>query len=411
MSTDLAISEASSEGVSSFVFHDKEGFLETVQKCSELGRYYFWFLSDWLRDVLSKPFVWIGQFLRDQLYFPLTHPDEGFRSNMNLASHVHGLLTGAEQIPPTKAFPQMEEVRCAFDIKNVPITIKTEDQTLTFNLYVVESKELVNGVGLRLFLFSFYGNQVEKDGETADWKPATIYELGAAPVLVLKALKEQGITVDSLDLFSLGAIAFEGMRHLETSEIEIIPKTVILDRAMSSTYKIAQKLYSFPMKHLLYGAAYSSNWDGDPEGACLSFFENTTSSLAGRTAIQVEARNDLYFSGPGAYSSDFLSRLSDLGMTTYSGTFYVPCYKEASHHALSRGHVYCNSKNSGTDVDQFIEMQPLEALSDALMREVYLNSNYSDGPYHQSLIVGGNAENLDILLLRAYAMLQSFVES
>lgn len=411
MSSDVSIDGPIVEEVSSFVFRDDSGFLATVQKCSELGRYYFWFLSDWIRDKISTPFVWIGQFLRDRLYFPLTHPDEGFQSNMNLAAHIKGLLTGAEPISPTKAFPKMEEVRQAFHIETIPILIKTEVQTTTFNLYVVESKEQVNGKGVRFFLFSFYDNYVEKDGEKLNWKPATIFELGAAPILILKALKEKGVTIDSLDLFSLGAVAFEGMRYLNGSDIDIIPKTVILDRAMSSTYKVAQNLYSFPMKHLLYGAAYSSNWDGDPEGACLEFFEKVSTSMAGRTVIQVEARNDHYFSGVGAYSSDFLSRLKELGMTTYSGKFYVPCYKESAHHALSRGLIYCNPKNSGTDVEQFLEMEPLEALSDALMRELYLNPNYSSGSYHQSLVVGGNAENLDILLLRVYAMLQSFVES
>jgi len=396
-----------SEGLSSFIFDDESGFLTTVQKSSELGVYYFGWLKDWIREALSTPFCLAGHALRDRLYFPMTHPDEGFQWNMNLGAHLRQMLVGNEPLVQSDAFPQLEEVRNAFEIKAVPIEVKSGDKTYTFQLYVVESKQQVDGKGLRLFLFSSYGNHVMDKNEKTDWKPETIFELGAVPVLLLKALREKGYEMDSLELFSLGAVAFEGLKYLDQSEADMIPKVVILDRAMPSTYKVAQKLYSFPFRQLLYGAAYSSNWDANPEAACLEFFGRVP-SLEGRTLIQIEAVKDSYFSGPGAYDSDFLERLQNLGMTTYSGTFYAPCYKEASHHALSRSLLY-NNPDSGTIIDRFIEMKPLETLSDALVRSVHLNTEHTRGPFHQSLIVGGNSENLDIVLLRSYSLLRSFL--
>ena len=413
MSSDLIVGEAACGEVSNLVFHDERGFLATVQKGSELGRYYFWFLSDWLREKLSTPFVWVGQYLRDTYYFPLTHPDEGYKHNMKHAARVRELLTGDQPIPNSSAFPQMDEIRRAFTIEKVPIEIQTENQSVIFNLYDIKSIQQVNGKGIRLFLFSLYDNQVQKDGEKAEWKPATIHELGVAPILVLKALNEHGIRIDSLDLFSLGAMAFEGLRHLNDEELDIVPKTMILDRAMSSSYKVAQKQFSFLWAPMMYGAASSCNWAGDPEGACLDFFERFSNGLDGRTVIQIQARTDCYFSGVGAYDKEFLSRLEKLGMHTQSGMFYAPCFKETSHHALSRSLLFpCASHKEEEKKEEFaalFDMESTEALSDALMREVYLNPERSHGSYHQSLVVGGNAENLDILLLRAYATLQSFL--
>ena len=84
-------------------------------------------------------------------------------------------------------------------------------------------------------------------------------------------------------------------------------------------------------------------------------------------------------------------------MVTYSGKFYPPCYNEASHHAFPRNLLFNNS-NSGTSITDFIHMNPLETLADAIMREVYSNDRLTKGLYHQSLVVGGNKENLNIML-------------
>lgn len=384
------------------VFHDVAGSFEALQKTAEIGRYYFGWLSDWMRDILSTPFQWIGQYLRDRLYFPLIHPDEGYQWNMNMAKTLYEMLTGNETIPTTQAWPDVEAVRQAFTIKTVPIQVQSGAQTYSFQTYIVESKEKVDGKGLRLVLFSFYGN--EKNGEP--WKPQSIQELGYAPVLVLQGLQANGYQADSLDLFSLGAVTFQGLEYLKAEDAAIVPSTIILDRGMSSTYKLAQKLYGFFLRWPLYGAAYASNWDGDPEAACLRFFESL-GKTEGRTVIQIEAVKDFYFSGPGGYASDFTQRLNDLGVTTYSGQFYVPCVPERSHHAFSRGLVY-NNPGSGTSVENFIEMDPMESLSDALMSQLFLNPAFSSGEYHTSLVVGGNAEDLNIVLMRAFPSLASF---
>lgn len=389
-------------------FNDEAGLLITAHKGSELSNYYFSWMSEWMREALAYPFTWVGQVLRDRLYFPLTNPSEGFQWNMKMGATFYSMLTGDQEVPRTNAFPQIEEVRNAFNITTIPVQIKSDNRVYTFHIYLVESKELVNGTGLRLFLMSFYGNTVVENGEERDWKPENIVELSVAPILVLKALWKIGYQMDSLDLFSLGAVAFEGLKYLDKSETNIVPQTIILDRGISSTYKVGKKLYSFPISYLLFGIAYLSNWSTDPEKACLQFFERMP-SLQGRMIVQIQAVKDCYFSGVGAYSPNFLQRLSDLGMETFYGNFYPPCYKEASHHALPRSLLY-NNPDSGTFTEGFIEMKPLETLADALMREVFSNPERTAHLYHQSLVLGGNAENLDIVLMRMYSMMCAFLD-
>lgn len=51
-------------------------------------------------------------------------------------------------------------------------------------------------------------------------------------------------------------------------------------------------------------------------------------------------------------------------------------------------------------------MKPLESLADALARKVYSESS---GAYHQSLVLGGNSEDLNIVLMRMYPMLCAYL--
>ena len=191
----------SNEAVLGFVYNDEADFFTTVRKTSKLGMYYCGWLTDWVRDILFTPLRWTGQVLRDQLYFPLMNPSESFQWDMNFAAHFSAMLLEDKEPCNTEVFPKLKEVKQAFHISRSSIEVKSGEKTYIFPIYIVESKEKINGRGLRLFLFSFYGNQVCGGKEETNWKPETIYELGAAPVLILKALYERGYQMDSLDLF------------------------------------------------------------------------------------------------------------------------------------------------------------------------------------------------------------------
>lgn len=402
------VDSVSDVGFSAFTFHDNQGFFETAQKSAQLGHHFFGWMNERLREILSAPFVSLGETLRDLQYFPLTYPNDDQKWNMEMGAHFHELLTGNETIPKTNAFSFLDEVRKHFKIETIPITVQSGEHTYTFQVRIVESKEKVDGKGLRLFLFSFYGNQVG----SSKWSPKSIDELGMAPIVVLKALKEQGFEMDSLDLFSLGSVAFQGLQHLEAEDADLIPKMIILDRGMSSTYKVGMQLF-FPqalgaLKFMaIYGSAYVSNWDADPETSCLNFFDRVGVG-EGRTFIQIQATKDSYFSDDGAFDPSFIQRLQEMGMNTYSGTFYAPGYASRADHALSRSLLY-NSPESGTSAEDFIEMQPLETLADALVGQVHLNGAHSSGSHHNSFVVGGNSEDLNLVLMRNYPMLQAFV--
>ena len=203
--------------------------------------------------------------------------------------------------------------------------------------------------------------------------------------------------------FSIGSVAFEGLKFLK-SDTTIVPQTIILDRGMASTYKVAKRLYFFPFWFILYAAAYFSNWNANPEAACLA----QAPYWAGKSVIHIEATKDYYFSEEGAYDASFCSNLRDYGIKTHSGKFYAPGFTERNQHSLPRGLLY-NNPDSGSSIESFLPMNPCESVSEALMREIYLHPGYTSSSYHQSLIVGGNAENLDLVLLRSYPLLESFL--
>ncbi|MCB1080619.1 MAG: hypothetical protein KDK69_02245, partial [Chlamydiia bacterium] len=132
---------------------------------------------------------------------------------------------------------------------------------------VIESQQDSSGKKLRLILFSFY-DHVDEKGDR--WNPHTTDELSCAPLEVLRAFQQE-ITVHSMMTFSLGNFLLDGLKNIGHEDVAMIPQTLILNRGLSSIWKVASQLYSFPISYLLYQAVYSLGLDANPERELVDF--------------------------------------------------------------------------------------------------------------------------------------------
>ena len=203
----------------------------------------------------------------------------------------------------------------------------------------------------------------------------------------------------------------DGFKYIVQEEVDSIPKTIILNRSISSIGKVAAQLYSFPISYLLYQAIYALGLDANPEHELLNFFQrieqNHPQSMEGRKVVIIEARNDRYFSGNGALDPSLCDNLVNTGAEVYQGSFFIPLVAEAAHHAL-RLDWLLNNEDSGTVSTQFLHTEKNESVSSSLVRN--LMSEVSEDGYHTCFIVGGNRDSLDsITFLQAAPLLSAFV--
>lgn len=245
---------------------------------------------------------------------------------------------------------------------------------------------------VRLVLFSYYGNHVVSDGQIAPWDPKTMDEISAVPLEVVRALGQHG-EVDSMLCFSMGAFALDGLRHISPEKADLIPKTLILNRGLTSIWKVTSHLHPY-LRWLYYPLAYLSSFDANPEGQTVSFFErlaNHANGVGDRRVVAFEMVKDSYFSGEASLDSDFASRLADLGVRVDYGRFSMPLMAEEVHHSCRIDWVL-NTEDGGGDTSSFLNIRPNESVARALAREVI-----TEGDSHTCLVVGGRLDTLGTL--------------
>ncbi len=376
-------------------------------------------------SVITKPVTWVknilGDFLRKRMYLPLHYPIPAMIRNMQAAKQLYGLVTGKET--DQSCFSGIAaRVREHFDIKEMSIDIPLNEIIYSFKITVVESKK----EGVRFFLFSYYGHEiVDREQNRKPWKPGSIDELGVAPCLVLKALEKQGFKMDSLDLFSMGSLGFQGLKYFEDIKL---PPTIILDRNLASTYRVATKLYAFPIKWILYVGALLSGWDANPESSLLKYFE-THEAHQGQRVVVIKATEDFYFSKQGDFSPNFISKLrqwvSERQGRVFSGEFFPLMTHERAHHAFPREGLFKNGLNSGvnktipaepslanglnfgTDTRDFFPMGQNESVLDVLNKNVL---SQKQGSHHNCMVWGGSLQTPDILFMGLLPTLIEYIK-
>lgn len=362
-------------------------------------------------------FKFLSTFLRNALFLPFFNPSSDLQKTIQWdESYGKTLFSKTEPLDPR--FSEHAEVRKEFPMQNKTIEVSNGDHSYRFHTRVFESSHLekkteihtcfiVSGsretldiavalraypllasfykkqqenpdqVGLRLVVFSYYGNKEKNNNEKvwSDWDPCSAEELSAAPMSLLKAFKENEIQVNSMLCFSLGNVALEGLKFIEKREFDMIPKTLIIERGLPSVWKVGNRLYSFPINYLLYGLSYLTGWNADPESAIVQFFQKMQStsptSLDKRNVILIEATKDFYFSEGGAFDPNFTNYLEQTGVHAYRGKFYIPSIADRAHHAMPANWII-NHQCEGTNIKEFFQMKPNELLSDVIAKEVFL---------------------------------------
>lgn len=281
----------------------------------------------------------------------------------------------------------------------------------TFKVRLFESKMLIHEKKLRIILFSFNVNTeaLTKGGDLQRWNPLSIRDLSDGPLSVLRALKETGIKVDSLVTASLGNVTFDGFRHFPHSkEASTIPSTIVINRGMTSTRKVAAQLYSKPLNYVLLAIAKWSRWDADPELGLLNVLK--MNGEVKREVVIIEALKDYYFAygDKGGFDFDLHEKIKQLGVAVFRASFFSYPFQIRSHHSLSLKHLKNNSATEVLANTIPLSFQSEEKMSSTIAREIF---HKGEEEFHTCFYVAGNDATLDTGGIRdIMPLLTAFIE-
>lgn len=363
-----------------------------------------------VKDYTNCYFPFLGEKIRNRFYLPLIHlnldsnepveqSDPHFfeKNSSNYLKTFAKMFKGQiEGIDPT--FSSFEKFKVLFKVKDIPVKIESGDKAYLCNIRIVQSTGFEKeSKGLRLILFSFYGNKEVKNGTEAPWDPKSLEAIGSLPLEILSALKTQ-IKVDSLICFSLGALTLDAVKD---SDEDLLPDTIILDRGLTSIKKVAPMILSYPFDKIAHYLASCYHLDANPEESLPIHLEKIP-PFKNKTVIVIEATLDRYFSKSAGYSLSTLERLKRIGAQVFYGQFLIPYLSSVAHHALRKDWII-NNQNFGTHTKNFIPIELNEKLSDALCKYLIKEGK------HTSFIVGGSRDTLDSMLYGAAPILDSYL--
>jgi hypothetical protein len=359
--------------------------------------------AHWCWDLLQAPLQSIGVLLRNTFYLPwyAKKVDPAFELNQTLAQKVSSALKRSDVL----CLENQSVVKQCFSVRDVPVQLEGATSQI-FMVRVFESKMPIEQKKLRLILFSFNGNS-EGQGGMQKWNPLTIRALSESPILVLKALEASGVRVDSLMTTSLGNVTLDGLQYLTSKEEKkILPPTLIINRGLTSVWKVARQ-YPFPINYLLYGAAKLSGWDADPERELLNFLIGEQ-GFPKRKIVLIEALKDFYFSGEGRFDLDMDQKITKLGHKVFRAGFYPFPFHARAHHALSLDHLVRNVETKMLEDSIPLNLAENETMTSAIVRTIFLSG---DEAWHTCFYVCGNDATLDIGTAReALPLLSAFIE-
>lgn len=260
------------------------------------------------------------------------------------------------------------------------VRIGGNDETLDganlriYPLLAAYSEQNKSGKGLRLIQFSFYGNECQPAGTTGwqPWKPVDAAEAGHVVFEQIRHLQEKkGYKVDSLYVSSLGNMIFDVLDGVDPA---FLPKALILDRPLSSIWKVGAKLYPLGV-YLLYPCACGAGFAANPEKALPKYFNylkmQRPTDLANRKLVLIEVKEDRYFSGVGAFDNDFVSKLKSAGVPAHRKCYDVNeiAYAKETNHSLASNLLF-NSEQK--DSNEVFPVEPYESLASSIVKNVFL---------------------------------------
>ncbi|PCI76789.1 hypothetical protein COB21_03965 [Candidatus Aerophobetes bacterium] len=268
---------------------------------------------------------------------------------------------------------------------------------------VVESKPDITGKKFRFVNFSWYANSVIKDGKELSWEPRHIDEMSVAPLDVLKALKLNGYNFESMMCFSLGNIAFNGLKDLSEQDLGLLPKTLILNRGFTSLWKVLSKFYtgmSSIWKTPLFQLCSMIRMNPDAENGLqdhvnrIAELEGGKEYLKGLSIYALEATGDIYFSGKSALDADFAQQLQDSGVGhAERKEVYAPGIGNTSQHFISLDRCLIRSSDDSSD-DHYSSLKPVASV---LAKDIFFKEVGDDG-YHSCFVVSGNRNPPDTII-------------
>lgn len=349
--------------------------------------------------------------LRDEYYLPLNKPtnDPFFIDSGRYSKQFVAMLKG-ENPDLDGTFYQLPELIKHFSVRDIPVEVTIGDSTVVFQTRVIESKEAIDGKKLRLVLFSFLDHQVKTQDGLHPWDPMHIDELSGSVLDVLRAYQTHA-RVDSMICFSMGTLFFDGLKHLTPEESDCIPKTLVLNRGLSSIQKVSENVVWYPKNVLAYNLACYLGLDANPERELVHFFQRMKlhgAPMNHREVVVIEARHDRYFSGVGKLDENFCSELKDAGAAVSHGNFFIPMVAEHAHHALRLDWVV-NNQEAGTNTESFLPFPKNKTLAEGLAKNI-LTRTEKDG-VHICFLVGGNGDNLDsVTYLQAAPLMAAYLQ-
>jgi hypothetical protein len=244
------------------------------------------------------------------------------------------------------------------------------------NAYLAELGKS-NSCGLRILQFSFYGHECRPPGSTSkyeSWKPSDAAEVGKVVFELIKELqKRDSYKIDSLLCNSLGSLVFEAVEGVDPA---LVPKEIILDRALPSVWKAGANLYWAPRAYATYAGAYIAGWGADPEKSLVRYFKHLhahhQAELKGRRVILIEVNDDRYFSGAGAFDKGFIPALESTGIAAHRKCYQVNeiAFAKETNHSLASNHLINGDKK---DTNTAFPADSHENLSTSLVKNVFLS--------------------------------------
>ncbi|NGX47762.1 MAG: hypothetical protein K1000chlam3_01145 [Chlamydiae bacterium] len=221
---------------------------------------------------------------------------------------------------------------------------------------------------------SLFGIKKKSGEDFTLWKPLNFKQTGQIVFPLLGELKKQGFSIDSMICHSMGSAILENLENRDPQEV---PNTLILDRALPSVWK-AGNILNPVIRYLVYFLAYCSAWSGDPERSLTAFYRklktDDSNPISERKVIILEAENDYYFSGNGAFDKNLASNLSKLGASTFQGKFKINplrTHPRAQHAATIDS--FCNMTGKTIEQGKF-SINPGENLASAIVRNIFLKN-------------------------------------
>ena len=337
----------------------------------------------------------IRDYIRDSYFLPL-HGGYSWADELtgDYTDTIVRTLKGEEtELSSSEMYKVLQK---HIQIREVPVDIAFEGVTYRFNVRVVESKPSVVDKKFRFVNFSWYANEVIKDGVVQPWVPKDTDEMSVAPLDVLRALKQRGYEFQSMMCFSLGNLSFNGLNELSEEDLDLLPKTLILNRGFTSLWKILCKFYTGAWsmwRRILFQLCALLRMSPDPENGLkehmerIAKMENGPEFLEALRVYALEASGDVYFSGASALDENFIDSLKATGVGhAVRHEVHAPALGNDTQHFARLNECFIRAS---ADSKHYHSLK--RPVAHVLADEIFLRDGDTDAEdYHSCFLVSGN---------------------